>query len=148
MSAYSRIILETAKFCGTIKSMTNRKYNVIIPSDMKPRPKSHEESAAAILSRYFCSDVYFIKTANHETPDISIRGTEWEVKSPVGSSKNNIQKNMREAAHQSSNIVIDLRRSRLHQNRALGYIKQFLERSNNIRSVLVISKSGHVLAIK
>jgi hypothetical protein len=56
--------------------MSIRKYNVIIPADMKPRPKPHEESAAAILSRHFGSDVYFIKGAKHETPDVSIRGVE------------------------------------------------------------------------
>jgi len=124
------------------------KYNVIIPADMKPRPKMHEESAAAILSRYFNSDVHFIKTAKHETPDVSVRRVEWEIKSPIGSSKNNIQKNMREATRQSHNIVIDLRRSKLHQNRAIGYVKQFLERSNAVKRVLVITKTGKVLALK
>ena len=125
-----------------------RKYNVIIPADMKPRPKPHEESAAAILSRYFGGDVYFIRTTGHETPDVLIRGVDWEIKSPVGSGKNNIQKNMREAARQSNNVVIDLRRSKLHQNRALGYINQFLERPNTLKRVLIITKTGKVLVLK
>jgi hypothetical protein len=128
--------------------MVTRKYNVITPADLKPRPKPHEESAAAILVMYFDDDVRFIKTSSHETPDVLIRGIEWEIKSPIGTGKNNIQKNTREAAHQSSNIVIDLRRSKLHQNRAIGYIKQFLDRPNNLKRILVITKSEKVLALE
>lgn len=115
---------------------------------MKPRPKPHEESAAVILSKYFDSDVKFIATSNFGTPDISIRGVAWEIKSPVGESKNNIQKNIRAAAKQSRNVVIDLRRSKLHQERAVGYINQFLSRPNNIKRLIVITKRAKVLDIK
>lgn len=96
----------------------------------------------------FKSDVYFIETASQGTPDVSIQGIEWEIKSPIGDSPNNIQKNMREAAAQSENIVIDLRRSKLHQTRALGYIKQFTEKSKKLKRVLVITKSKQILTIK
>jgi hypothetical protein len=78
---------------------------------MKPRPKIHEETAADILANHFRSDVYFIETASQGTPDVSIDGIKWEIKSPIGTSANNIRKNMREAGNQSPNVVIDLRRS-------------------------------------
>jgi hypothetical protein len=84
------------------------KYNIIIPVGMKPRPKIHEETAGDILANHFKSDVYFIETASQGTPDVSIQGTEWEIKIPVGGSANNIQKNMREVVAQSEDIVIDL----------------------------------------
>lgn len=124
------------------------KYNIVIPVGMKPRPKIHEETAADILANHFKSDVFFIKTASQGTPDISIKGIAWEIKSPVGNGANNIQKNMREASAQSENIVIDLRRSRLHQTRAIGYIKQFTERYKKLKGVIVITKSKSVLTIK
>ena len=124
------------------------KYNIIIPVGMRPRPKIHEETAGDILANYFKSDVYFIETGSQGTPDVSIKGTEWEIKSPVGGSANNIQKNMREASAQSENIIIDLRRSKLHQTRALGYIKQFTDRSKKLKRVLVITKSKLILTIK
>jgi hypothetical protein len=54
------------------------KYNIIIPTELKPRPKPHEESAAVILSKYFDSDVKFLLNTERITPDISIRGVEWE----------------------------------------------------------------------
>lgn len=50
----------------------NPKYNIIIPVGMKPRPKLHEETAAEILAHFFKSDVYFIETASHGIPDVSI----------------------------------------------------------------------------
>jgi len=124
------------------------KYNIIIPVGMKPRPKMHEETAADILANHFKSDVYFIETASQGTPDVSIQGIEWEIKSPIGASANNIQKNMREASAQSENIVMDLRRSKLHQTRAAGYIKQFTERYKKLKRVIVITKSKRVLTIK
>lgn len=124
------------------------KYNIIIPVGMKPRPKIHEETAADILAHHFKSDVYFIETASRGTPDVSINGNEWEIKSPVGSSANNIRKNMREAGNQSSMIVIDLRRSKLHQTRAVGYINQYMTTSKKLKRVIVITKSKRVLTIK
>lgn len=127
---------------------TKQSFNIIIPADMKPRPKTHEEASAVILANHFMRDVYFIATNNHRSPDVKIGNTEWEIKSPIGASENNIQKNMREAASQSSNIVVDLRRSRLHQTRALGYIKQFAERSKKVKRVIIITKSKDVLTIK
>jgi len=124
------------------------KHNIIIPVGMKPRPKIHEETAADILANHFKSDVYFIETGSQGTPDVSIKDTKWEIKSPVGDSANNIQKNMREACAQSENIVIDLRRSKLHQTRALGYIKMFTDRYKKLKRVLVITKSKQILTIR
>jgi hypothetical protein len=128
--------------------MNVRKPSVIIPADMQSRPKPHEESAAAILSKHFQSDVIFLEASSSGGPDVAICGTAWEIKSPIGNSDNNIQKTMREASHQSNNIVIDLRRSKLHQSRALGYIRQYLNRPSYLKKVLVIAKSQKVLAIK
>ncbi|MFZ2512972.1 MAG: hypothetical protein WAW63_00780 [Candidatus Saccharimonadales bacterium] len=124
------------------------KYNIIIPVGMKPRPKIHEETAADILANHFKADVHFIETASQGTPDVSIKGIKWEIKSPIGGSANNIQKNMREASDQSENIVMDLRRSKLHQTRALGYIKLFTDRAKRLKRVLVITKSRRILTIK
>lgn len=128
--------------------MIKKSYAVIIPAEMKPRPKAHEESAAAILSRHFSSDVHFLLTAGQGTPDISIRGVEWEMKSPIGDGRNTIQKTLRSASKQSQNVVIDLRRSKLHQLRALGYINQFVVRPSAIKRLIVVTKSGKILEIK
>lgn len=129
--------------------MSRKKYNVIIPADMKPRPKIHEETAAAILANHFGSDVYFLETGSHGGPDVKIGGVEWEIKSPDGSSPRTIQNNMRKAGHQSGNVVIDLRRVKIHQRRAIGYIGQFMAgASSKFKRVIVITKLKKVLTIK
>lgn len=91
---------------------------------MKPRPKVHEETAAAILASHFGSDVYFIETASRGMPDIKIGNTEWEIKSPIGASPYTIQNNMRKAGHQSKNIIIDLRKVKMHPEACSGICKQ------------------------
>lgn len=123
------------------------KYSIVIPVGMKPRPKIHEETAADILANHFQSDVHFIETASHGTPDVSIKGIKWEIKSPIGTGASNIRKNMREAGLQSRNIVIDLRRSKLHQRRAIGYIKEYMATSRKLKRVLVITKTKQILTI-
>jgi len=124
------------------------KYNILIPVGMKPRPKIHEETAADILANHFKSNVQFLETASHGTPDISIQGVEWELKSPIGSSKNNIRKNMREPGTQSVNVIIDLRRSKLHPARALGYVNEYMTTSKKLKRVVVITKTKRILTIK
>lgn len=123
-------------------------YHIIIPVGMKPRPKIHEETAADILANHLKSDVYFIETGSQGTADVSVQGTAWEIKSPIGASANNIRKNMREASLQSRNVVIDLRRSKLHQARAIGYIKQYMATSRKLERVLVITKTKQILTIR
>ncbi|HJQ08732.1 MAG TPA: hypothetical protein VJ836_04610 [Candidatus Saccharimonadales bacterium] len=124
------------------------KYSIVIPVGMKPRPKIHEETAAEILANHFKSDVHFLETGSQGTPDVSVQGVEWELKSPIGGSKNNTRKNMREAGKQSVNIIIDLRRSKLHQTRALGYINEYMSTSKKLKHVVVITKSKRILTIK
>ena len=128
--------------------MREKPYRIIIPVDLSPKPRSHEMSAASILSEYFACDVEFMNRTQNLSPDLSIGGIEWEIKSPIGNSYNSIHKNMREALHQSSNIVVDLRRSKLHPNRATGYIRKFLDHPNTLKRVLVITKAGKVLVMK
>lgn len=42
---------------------------------------------------------------------------------------------MREASAHSEKIVMDLGRSKLHQTRALGYIKQLTDRAKRLNGV-------------
>ena len=117
---------------------------------MRRRPKTHEESAAVLLSRYFMSDVIFIVESGYGSPDIKIGNIEWELKSPEGASHYTIQNNMRKAGRQSKNIVIDLRRLKIHQKRAIGYIHAFLENTaaSKLKRVIVITKSGKILVLR
>ena len=64
---------------------------IIMPPGMKPRPEDHEIYVAGVLAVYFKADVEFIPRSNQRTPDFLIQGKVWELKSPTGTGKNNIQ---------------------------------------------------------
>ena len=87
---------------------------------MKPRPRPHVVEAAEILVKQFKTDVEFIPTANSSTPDFLIDSVVWELKSPQGKGKNNIQRQLKYASKQSQNIVISAQRSKLHINKIKG----------------------------
>jgi len=127
--------------------MPTKSFNIIIPAEIKPYPKQHEQSAARILANYFKRDAVFQSTRSIFSADLSIGNKLWELKSPEGGGPNNIHKNLREAAHQSENIIIDLRRSRLEEKRAIGYMYGYLKHPNRIKRLLVILKNGKIASI-
>lgn len=124
-----------------------KKYEVIIKTDLADRPKDHELSAALILADHFKSDVVFLRPQTDKTPDIDVDGTKWEIKSPRGNSKKTIENNLRTARKQSRNIVIDLRRIKMHQRQANARINFFLSNSHSFKKVLIITKSQRVFEI-
>jgi len=85
------------------------KYEVIIKTDLKDRPKDHELSAALILANHFGANAIFLCPQLDKTPDIEIDGMRWEIKSPKGDGKKTIENNFRAARKQSLNVM-DLRR--------------------------------------
>lgn len=130
------------------EEIMQKRYEVIVKTDIQDRPKDHEMSAALILAtNYFKSDVTFLRPESHKTPDIEAGGMRWEVKSPMGNSKKTIENNLRTARKQSRNIVVDLRRIKMHKIRAISRINYFLSRQKQIERVIVITKDQNVIAI-
>lgn len=123
------------------------KYGITIKTDLKDRPKDYELSAALILAGYFKSDVIFLRPNVDKTPDIEVAGLRWEIKSPIGDGKKTIENNFRTARKQSLNIVIDLRRIKMHQSKATARINFFLSKPSRLKKVLVITKSNKVIEI-
>ena len=97
--------------------MQKKNYSVIIPKDVYPKPSSREMSAAYILLEYFNKDIKFVARNNNKTPDFLINNKYWELKSPTGNGKYNLQHALRNAAKQSENIIIDARFSKIHINK-------------------------------
>ncbi len=124
------------------------KYKIIIEADATDSPKKHEFSAAIVIAKYFRSDIIFIRPANFRTPDFNVKNIKWELKSPMGSSARTIENNMRAARKQSVNLIIDLGRIKLHQQRAIARINFFLSKPNQFKRVLVITKTKKVIEIR
>lgn len=92
------------------------KYKVIIETDIVDPPKDHEIKAALIVAnKYFESDIMFLRQSTYSTPDIEVKGTRWEIKSPLGNGKKTIDNNLRAAAKQSTNVILDLSRTKMYQ---------------------------------
>lgn len=81
------------------------------------------------------------------TPDVDVNGVKWEIKSPMGNGKRTIDNNLSEARRQSKNIVIDLRRIKMHQSKANARIKFYLSTPHHFKRVIVITKSNKVIVI-
>jgi hypothetical protein len=124
------------------------RYKIIIDSSVKDPPKSHEFLAATLLAEHFEAEVTFIRPSNFRTPDFSFAGLKWELKSPTGGSSRTIENNMRAAREQSTNLIIDLSRIKIHQQRAISRINFFLSKPNQFKSVIVITKTKKIIEIR
>lgn len=124
------------------------KYKVIIETKIADRPEDHELSAALVIANYFKTDVVFLRPQTHKTPDMEINGAKWEIKSPRGNGKKTIDNNLRSARKQSRNIIIDLRRIKLHQNKTKAHINHYLSSGpHGFKKILIITKTNNVIEI-
>lgn len=127
--------------------MPHQDYSVIIPHSYKPRPSAEEVSAADILVDFFQANVKFVKRGTGKTPDFLIKGTYWELKSPTGSGKHNIQHKLQDAAAQSSNVILDGRRSKLHPVKLKNEVQHQFEIIKQIKRLIFINKAGKVVEL-
>ena len=124
------------------------KYKVILETDFRNRPKEHELSAAILIADFFQTDIIFLRPTCQHTPDLEINNIRWELKSPLGDGKNTIKNNLHGARKQSVNIIIDLRRIKMHQAKAIANIKHYLtSHHTRIRRLIVITKSEAILEL-
>jgi hypothetical protein len=83
-----------------------------------------------------------------KTPDMIMNGLKWEMKAPKSAGKYNIEHAIEEASKQSPNIIIDLRRSKMVQEKSLPKIKREAKMRKSIKRLVVITKGRKVLDIK
>ena len=75
--------------------MSKPSYSVIVPKELYPKPSNQEMTAAYILVDFFNSDVKFVVRSDNKTPDFLIDNKYWELKSPTGNGKYNLQHALR-----------------------------------------------------
>ncbi len=122
-------------------------YRVVIPVNIKPSPSRNEISAANLLTKYFKTDVEFIVRSNHRTPDFLITGIAWELKSPTGNGKRNIQHQLQAGIKQSSNIIFDARRSKIHITKIKHTLNYQFRITKGLQRILLIDKSKRVIEL-
>ncbi|MBR3137982.1 hypothetical protein IKG41_01400 [Candidatus Saccharibacteria bacterium] len=103
-------------------------------------------SAAILIANYFKTDIVFLRPSCQHTPDLNVKGIKWELKSPLGDGKNTIKNNLHTARKQSTNVIIDLRRIKMRQTKALSNINHyFASHRSKICHLIVITKSEEIL---
>ena len=108
------------------------------------RLESHEEDTIDFFLR-IGKDVKVLTPSNTKrqtSPDIVVDGVLWEMKSPTSSNRRTIEKRIREAAHQSENIIFDLRRIKDYPDKVEKEIIRQYNLAKNIRRLVIIRKSG------
>jgi hypothetical protein len=123
------------------------KPRILIPHNMNLLPERFELSAALILLDFFKDDIAFLPVTSSKTPDILANNIRWEIKSPIGKGKRNIQHQIYRAMKQSKNIVFNARRSKID----IRKIRKELNKQSaapTLKRLILITKESKVEVIK
>jgi hypothetical protein len=129
------------------------KYNLIIPTDVKPTPDKYEIKVAEIMAKEFTSDIKFVKRGTNTTPDIYLIKTHqyWEIKNIEGDGRHTVEKNFRKAIdHQSKNVIISTLkpRTKLTTRQVAGRVNTLMSHATGVRHIILIGKTGKTIVIK
>lgn len=122
---------------------------IIDISKLKNPPEKHELETAKFFAE-LGYDIEFIPPSNIpevHRPDIVMEGIEWEIKSPMGKSKNTIRRNIKQATKQSKNIIVDLRRILSSEQQCIQQIEERFVKHHSIKKIIVIKKDGGLIRL-
>ena len=80
-------------------------------------------------------------------PDIMMLGIPWEMKAPQGDGKNTMRHIIQNAGHQSSNVIIDLRRCKLKESQAIHEAMMYFKISRQIKRMKLITSDKKIIDI-
>ncbi|WP_418253057.1 hypothetical protein [Gordonibacter urolithinfaciens] len=123
--------------------------DIIIPGDANVWP--HEQRTAQALARAGHT-VQFVKKSEDPyatSADVLIDGVLWEMKSPTSGKLRMVERNLRRAAHQSSNIVFDSRRMKNVPDAAIEReLRKWSSELRGVSHVLFVNRHGAVIDVK
>lgn len=110
-------------------------------------PKDHEIQTVLFLIKNGKTPKFLAeRKVNHaKTPDIEMDDLEWEMKSPVGTGRENLEHAFKAAVKQSENIIFDLRRSKIPEQKSLAKLQRELALSRKAKRLYVATKKGELL---
>jgi len=138
------------RFMSKKKRKQENPGKVIIPVGHPKPPEQHEVDAAMVLALHYQTTVEFLKPVDdyrRTSPDITMFGVRWEIKSPKGSSKTTIKNQFQRASKQARNVVIDTHRSKLKDKDIEKSVNFEIQKRPYLKKVLMIDKSKKILAI-
>lgn len=131
-----------------LKRVPKNRFGRVITNDVCL--EAHEYSTLYFLSSFgLCIEV--IKPSNTpgtRSADYLINGAIWEGKSPDGSGNSTISRQFHKASRQADRLILDLRRVKIPKDKAKREALNRLEKSRNIKRMLLITKDGQLLDVK
>lgn len=79
------------------------------------------------------------------TPDIRMLGLDWEMKHPKDRSAHTIKRAFKSASRQSSNIIFDLRSSKIPDEANLPKLEKEFADIRSVKRLLIITKNGKIV---
>ncbi|MCR5399949.1 MAG: hypothetical protein K6E68_10520 [Lachnospiraceae bacterium] len=119
-------------------------------SALNVKPYPHELAIAELFAQQG-KDVVFLKPSNIPgvyIPDIVVDGLEWEMKSPEGKGERTIRRNLHKASTQSRNIIFDLSRIGISEDKCIKELKNAFNSSQHIRNMIIVTKSKEMIWLK
>ena len=109
--------------------------------------KAHEYNTVKLLleNGYDVELIPISEIKGLRMPDIMLQGVPWEMKSPQGDGKKTIKNTVQNASHQSENIIVDLQRCKIPEDRALKELERYFRLSRRLRRMKVVTKDKKVL---
>lgn len=127
--------------------MKSSKIGKVIPNGVKPAP--HEWDTILFFTD-LGKNVELIPeshTPGDRRPDIFMDGILWELKGPTKNQHRTIERVFYDASHQSSNIIMDLRRAKGKEN-AIATLEKCFKNTRKVRNMYIITRSGTLRTYK
>ena len=129
--------------------MNKRQGTIIAPSNLNIQ--EHEMDTARAIADYGINVKFVprIKGKRAKSADFVADGVLWEVKSPTSDNLRVVQKRLREAIHQSRDVIFDSRRMKRLTNKAIqAEVEKWARSLTSIRRLLYVDRLGNVVKIK
>lgn len=119
---------------------------IIIPVGVTPW--QHELRVARILAAAGHA-VEFLPERNSKTADILLDGVVYEIKSPISNKPDKLERNLKRALKQSTNIIFDSHRIKnMTDYNVMRFIKKKVAEQKQIKRLIYITKFGKIIDIK
>jgi len=126
--------------------LIKRKFDVYIPDGHKiTKP---EREAAWILAKHYRATVHFIRPSNEymvKSADFRINDREYELKSPTSKNIHHIEKIIKLASKQSSHIIIDMRKTRITEDRMISLCENLIKNIKKLNKILLIVNKKKII---
>jgi len=112
--------------------------------------EKHEIATVVFLTE-LGFDVKLIPQSNAKgvrTPDLIINGVSWELKCPRGQGRWLLENTLQRAVKQSPNVIIDLKRIRIHQTKCLKELEKQFGYSKGLEHLKIITKTRKIIDFK